>query len=239
MRATKAIFKKEFKSTAANPESLMMFIIYPAVAFVMTMLLDMDALPEDMRMAMPNLTTMMAAIFAGLSLIPVVSVIIARDIEKKSLRFLMMAGVKPAAYLIGIGGVIFFISFLTSIAFAFIDGFSGAYFWIFTGTMMSGVTASIILGGIIGILTKSQQSAVAISTPLSMILAFGPMIAQFNEGIARGLRFVYTQQINVVANYLNAGITDNLWQSFIIMWANVSILAVIFIFAYARRGLKD
>jgi len=249
MRNAKAIFNKQFKSTIQSPETLIQFMIFPLVAFMMGMFVDMGSVADDLRyynpaMAdamianMPNLVTMMAAMFAGMALVPAVAGIIAEDKEKKSLRFLVMAGVKPSAYLIGVGSVIFFVSIFTSLAFAFIEGFSRTDFLIFTATMLSGVAASIVLGATIGIFVNSQQSATALAMPIALVLGFGPMMAQFSDTIARVLHIFYSQQINIVVDYLNGGAAAPLWQSFAIIWGNVAVLGVLFAVVYAKKGLK-
>ena len=78
-----------------------MFLVFPAVALIMTLLIDMEDFPNN------NLfVTMMAAIFAGMGLINAVADSIAEDIERKSLRFLVIAGVKPHQYLVGTAGLL-------------------------------------------------------------------------------------------------------------------------------------
>ncbi|MCL2427217.1 MAG: ABC transporter permease [Oscillospiraceae bacterium] len=247
MRNTKAVFKKQFKDTLKNPAQLIQFIIFPLIAFVMSALIvtDFEGVPDDIAeiiaASMPtiNMVTMQATVFVGMGLITVIPGIISEDMEKKSLRFLMMAGVKPVSYLLGVSGVLFFVSFFTSIAFSFISEFSGLDFWIFTGAMMSGVAASIILGGMFGILAGNQQAASGLVLPIALILGFGPMIAQFNDTVANILHVSYTQQLNVIADYLTLGGGDTpLWQSFAIMWANVAVLGVLFALIYRKKGLK-
>jgi len=240
MRSLKAIFKKQLKDTLKNPMALMNFILFPLVAFAMKSFMDVEGIPEEMLANMPNMATMMAVVFAGMGLIPAVAGVIAEDIENKSLRFLMMAGVKPASYLLGIGSVTFFLSIFTAAAFGFIGEFTGGELWIFTASIMSGVAASIVLGATIGILTKNQQTATALSMPVAMVLGFGPMMAQFNDTLASTLHIFYTQQLNVVTDYLNFGVTGTpLWQSFAIIWANVVVLGILFTIAYKKKGLKD
>ncbi|MCL2373496.1 MAG: ABC transporter permease [Defluviitaleaceae bacterium] len=252
MRAVKAVFKKQFKSSVQNPEMLIQFLIFPFMAFMMTRFVGTDAMMDDilyfapyigqdffdaMAANMPNLVTMMAGMFAGMALIPAVAGIIAEDKEKTSLRFLIMAGVKPSAYLVGVGSVILFVSALTSLAFAFVGEFRGMDFAIFMGAMLSGVTASIVLGAAIGIISKGQQSATALAMPIAMVLGFGPMMAQFNDNVARALNIFYSQQINIIADYITIGTDTPLWQSFAIMWANILVLAILFAIVYAKKGL--
>jgi len=245
VRNFKAIFKKQFKDTMANMGVLLNFILYPAMAWLMSAFAmpNFVGLPEDiaamLRASTPNMAIMMAVMFAGMAIIPSVTGFIAEDIEKKNLRFLNMAGLKPAPYLLGIGSVTFFLSIFSAVAFGFISGFSGQGFWIFVLLLLSGVTASIVLGAIIGILSKNQQQATSLSFPAAMVFGFGPVLAMFNPNIARYLHPFFTQQLNVVANQLTFGTSDTpLWHSFAIIWANIAVFGVLFAIVYAKKGLK-
>ncbi|MDR2546087.1 MAG: ABC transporter permease [Lachnospiraceae bacterium] len=258
MMGFKAIFKKQMKVFAQSPEVLIQFAIFPFLAFIITVLIDFEAMgagmeelpgmsvelavmiSEMMAGNMPNMVTMQATLFAGMALIPAVAGFIAEDIEKKRLRFLMMAGVKPASYLLGVGIAVAIIAFVSTVAFAFIGEFSGVDFWIFTGAMMSGVAGSIMLGATIGILTKNQQAATALAMPAALVFGFLPMIAQFADGLARWLHPLYTQQLNVVADRLNGiSVDTQLWQSFAIMWVNVLVLGILFAVVYRAKGVRD
>jgi len=231
MRSIKAIFIKQAKDMIKNFSVLIMFIIFPLVAFVMTNLVggQIEGMPESF------FTTMMASIFVGMSLIMSASAVIAEDRENKSLRFLVIAGVKPHSYLLGIGGVIFTASFFTSVIFGFIGRFNQSEFLSFVIIMLSGSIASILLGAIIGIISNNQQAAGGLSMPLAMILGFGPMVAVFNEKAEKLFKIFYTQQINAVVNDFSAGIKGPL----MIIWLNIAVLAVLFIIAYKKKGLRN
>lgn len=244
MRSVKAVFNKQYKSVMNSPETLIQFAIFPFLAFMMARFVNLDVegvpyyIAELIQANQPNMVTMQAVMFAGMALIPSVAGIIAEDIEKKSLRFLVMAGVKPVAYLVGIGSVMLAIALVPSVAFAWIAGYSGQEFALFTAAMMSGVAASIVMGATVGILAGNQQSATAISMPLAMVFGFGPMMAQFIEPFERVLRITYTQQLNIVADYFDQIVDTPLWQSFAIMWANVAVLGIVFAVVYAKKGMK-
>jgi len=237
MRSVKAVFKKQAKDMLKNTSVLITFVIFPIVAFVMTEFVARGNydMPDTM------FVTMMAGIFIGMGLIQSACGIIAEDREKKSLRFLVMAGVKPMSYLIGIGGVIIIAALVTSLAFAFIGGlisFDGGFvpheLAAFMAVMMSGAVASIILGAVIGIFSKNQQSALGLSLPFALVLGFGPLLAQFNERIESLIGIFYTQQINVVMNDFSTGLA----QPLLVIWLNIAVLAVVFAFAYGKKGLK-
>lgn len=231
MRSVKAIFIKQAKDMTKNFSVLIMFIIFPVVAFGMTRFVASgnESIPDTF------FTMLMASIFVGMALVQSTCAVIAEDREKKSLRFLVIAGVKPLSYLLGIGGVIFVAGTLASLAFGFIGGFGREEFIAFMAIMLSGTIASIILGATIGIYSKNQQAATGLSMPVAMVLGFGPMVAEFNESVERVFGIFYTQQINVVVNDFSTGLGAPL----IIIWLNIAVLAVLFVFAYAKKGLRS
>jgi len=229
MSATKAIFVKQLKDTYNNMGVLIQFAIFPLVALAMTVFVARgdDYMPDTM------FVNMMSAAFAGMALIPTVANIVAEDKEKKSLRFLAMAGLKPASYILGVGGVMFVASMVPVVAFAFIGGLEGNTLRNFVAIMMSGVAASIMLGLSIGILAKNQQAAAGLAMPIAMLLGFGPMISDFNETVHEVMLFFYTQQFNEVNNN-----PDALTRPFLVMGANILVLVVFFSIVYKKKGLK-
>ncbi len=230
MRSVKAIFIKQAKDMLKNPMILVQFIIYPAVAFIMTELIAKSNpdIPSNI------FVTMMAAIFAGMALILSMSGIIAEDVERKSLRMLVMAGVKPQEYLLGAGGFILLAGITVSAVFGLIGVFTGLELVKFLAVMVTGIVASIILGAVIGILAKNQQMATAIATPVAMILGFTPMIASFNGTVEKMASVLYTQQLNVIVNDYSANFTKALAVNGI----NILVLLILFIFIYRRKGLR-
>ena len=251
MKHIKAIFKKQVKDIMKNMGVIIQFLIFPVVAYVMTVMVarsDIFAAQEAaegvMAFAMTDtmFVTMFSAIFVGMALIPVACGIIAEDKERKSLRFLVMAGVKPSSYLLGIGGVIFVLSLPPSFAFALMAKFQSAEFWLFIVAMMSGVVASTLLGLSIGILTNNQQAATGLAMPVALILGFGPMIGMFNETVKTVFSIFYTQQLDVLISSFTSissyQIETNFFQAFGIIWANIAVLTVVFVVAFTKKGLK-
>ena len=211
-----------------NPMVLVMFLVFPAVAFIMTHLVNIDDLPANL------FVTMMAAIFAGMGLITSASDVIAEDIERKSLRFLIIAGVKPHQYLIGTGGFYLFAGTVASLVFALIGDFTAMETMKFLAVMISGVATSILLGAVIGMLSQNRQSATAMGTPVAVLVGFTPMIAAFNETVAKVAGVLYTQQINVIVNDFSA----SLYRPLLVILSNIIVLATLFIIAYKKKGLK-
>jgi len=231
MKVIKAIFTKQAKDMFKNPSVLIMFVLFPVVAFIMTTFVK---IPENELFSGDMFVTMMASVFAGMGLITAVASVIAEDIERKSLRFLVIAGVKPHQYLLGIGGFFLLAATVTSLIFALIGGFTGAEFAKFIIIMVSGTAASILLGAKIGMWSKNAQAAGGLAMPFAIIVGFVPMIAGFNETVEKFAGILYTQQINVIVNDFEASIVKPL----AVIAANIAVLTVFFVIAYKKKGLK-
>jgi ABC-2 type transport system permease protein len=230
MRSIGTIFIKQAKDMIKNPSVLVMFVVFPAVALIMTLMVakPSEEIPSNL------FVTMMAAIFVGMGLITSMSAIIAEDIEKKSLRLLVIAGVKPHEYLIGVGGFILLAGTITSMVFAVIGDFTSIEFIKFLIVLIMGAAASIVLGATVGILSKNQQAATALGMPVAMILGFTPMIAAYNETVEKIASVMYTQQLNVVVNDFSANFT----KAIAVIGVNIMVLTVLFVIAYRKRGLR-
>ena len=230
MNSARAIFIKQLRDTLKNRMVLLQFIVLPIMALAMTELVAKasDTIPDTM------FVTMFAAMFVGMTPLVMANTIIAEDRERKSLRFLVMAGVKPYEYLLGIGGFVLLVCSLISVVFGLIGGFSGLDFVKFIAVLVLGAAASALLGSAIGILSRNQQAAAAVGTPVFMVLAFTPMIAQFNTSAARFASVLYTQQVNLLVNDFSLGAA----KPFLIILANIAVLAALFALVYNKKGLR-
>ena len=231
MKNAKAIFVKQAKDMLGNPISLLPFIIFPAVALIMTLFVK---IPENEYYSENMFVTMMAAIFAGFGLLQSGSAVVSEDIEKKSLRFLVIAGVKPHEYLLGTGGFLLTVGMAASAVFGLIGGFTGGDFLRFFAVMAASCAASITLGTTIGILTKNQQAAAGATVPIAVILGFTPMIANFNGTVEKLAGVLYTQQLNVIVNDFSA----NFAKAMLTIGINIAVLLVLFVLVYKKKGLK-
>jgi ABC-2 type transport system permease protein len=229
MNVIKAIFIKQLKDMSKNPMVLVMFLVFPGVAFLVTIFM-----PENDMMPANMIVNMMAAIFAGMGLITAVSAVISEDIEQRSLRFLIIAGVKPYQYLIGTSGVFLIAGAIVSVVFVLIGSFSGIQIVRFLAVMITGTAASIMLGTVIGMWSKNSQTATSLGMPVAVIVGFAPMLANFNETIERFAGVLYTQQINVVTNDYVAGLAIPM----LVIAANIAVFITLFIVAYRIKGLK-
>jgi len=229
MNTVNAIFVKQSKDMFRNIGVLVMFVVFPLVALAMTHLVTMPGPTGDM------FASQMAAMFIGMALIMSMSTIIAEDRENNSLRFLVIAGVKPMSYMVGIGGVVFVASIFTSIAFWLIGGSGTGLLPRFMSVMLSGAIASILFGAILGLLAKNQQAATGLAMPIGMVLGLGPMAAQFNEYVDMVFSVFYTHQVSLIVN--NPG--GNLSRPLATIWINIAVLAIVFAIVYNKKGRRN
>ena len=229
MNSIKAIYIKQLMDAIKNSGVLIQFIIHPAMAFMMTNVFDMGmpGMPESF------FVTMFAGMFVGMGMVAAIAPAIAEDRERNSLRFLLMAGVKSHEYLLGIGGAFFTFSLAGCVAFAVLmPGASITQMLVMAFSMMLGCIASILLGAIIGMLSKNEQEAMSISSIAGLIISFGPFIANIsqNDTLQRIFRVLYTM------NFVDADVrmADAL-ESFGIILANVVVLALVFTWVYGKN----
>ena len=225
MNATKAIFIRQLNDFPKNMSVSMMYIMWPALAFLMAQVMGYYAAPQ---------IAMFAGMFVGSTPMIAIANTVAEDNEYKSLRFLVMAGVKPWQYLFGLMGSVLMLCALSVAAFVFIGEFTGAHLTQFLIVSALSCLASAILGGAIGIFAKNVQQASVIYTPAMMLLMFAPMLSMFNETIQQIAQFVFSYQVLQIVLNPDADFT----RALIIIAANIVALLAFFIVAYQRKGLK-
>ena len=229
MKSAVAIFIKQVQDILKNKGVLLQAITFPTMAFVLTNFVD---LPHDIPDSM--FISLFAIMFIGLVVISNSATIIAEDRERKSLRFLMMAGVKSHQYLMGIGGVLLVFALAVGSLFTMMmPGFSLMERLIFLGSLMLGAIASILLGAIIGMFAKNEQSSVSLSMTMGMVMGFGPMVAAFNETTGRMFSIFYT--MNFIYHF---GEYSNKGRSLSVILINITALVVVFAWVYGKRGLR-
>ena len=236
MRAISAIFTKQLNDFPKNISVAFLYVMYPILAAVMTFFIPVE---EGMQAGFFTIT--FAMMFVGST--PMISVAntIAEDNEYKSLRFLVMAGVKPQQYMMGLGAFVMIASLLPIAAFALIGSMTMEVLVVFIPVALLGCVASLILGGVVGIFSKNVQQCAALYTPLMLVISFIPFLATFNEAIETIAQVLFTHHILLIfADAAGAAMPGNysLTMSMGIIGANVAVFAILFVVAYRKKGLK-
>ena len=226
------IFQKQIKDTFKNKSVLIQFLMFPIMAVIME-----NAIPlEDMAMPKHFFVKMFSAMFVGMAPLVSTSAIIAEEKEQNTLRALIMSNITPFQYLLGIGSYVLVLCMLGSVVFAVCGGYSGAGLVQFLLTMAVGILISILFGSLIGIISKNQMAATSLTVPLMMVFSFLPMLAMFNESIAKVAKFVYSEQVYRLIH----GIGDiaPTAETLIILAANAFLAFTLFLIAYKKKSLE-
>ena len=237
MRAAKSIFIKQLNDLPKNVSILLLYIMYPGMALMMTTFLDDN-----------SFVVTFAMMFVGGTPLVTVANSIAEDVEYKSLRFLMIAGVKPHQYMLGLGGFTLILAIPTLAVFGLIGGYGPEAFAVFMLLSLLGCIPSAILGAVVGIFSKNVQQSSAIYTPLMIIIGFLPFISLFNETVQRLAYPLFTQQIFMRiaditffgsgVDYEATYVTQDFINSVLIILGNIVVFGLLFIIAYKKKGLK-
>ncbi len=191
-----ALFYKQVKDVFKNLPILVLFIVYPIIAVVMT-----QAMKEQLDMG-----SFFISIFATMHCVftPIVatSSIITEEKEMNTLRVLIMSNVNLREYLLSIGGFVLISTLLSGTVFLFLDGMPSLESSLqFLSAIALSCLISIIVGVCIGLFSKNAAAANGLSVPFGMVFAFLPMLSNFNKGIEAVSKFTFSQQIS----YLLAG----------------------------------
>jgi ABC-2 type transport system permease protein len=211
-----ALFHKQVKDVFKNLPVLVLFIVYPVIAVIMTQAMKDQA---DMGSFFVSIFATMHCVFT-----PIVATasIITEEKEKNTLRVLIMSNVNLREYLISIGGFILIADLLTSGIFLFLIDLTSEQMILILAAIAIGSLISIILGVCIGLFSKNAAAANGLAVPFGMVFAFLPMLAGFNKGIEAVSKFTFGQQIS----YLLGGKTINTF-GIIVLCANFIVLLVI------------
>ena len=228
-----AIFKKQLKETMKNKVTLLQFVLFPVMAFILT---EFVAKANN---DLPNnyFVIMFSTMYAGLVPLVNMATIVSEEREKYSLKMLIMCNVKPFQYLVGVGFYVLIFCTFGGVAFAFIGGYEGLEILRFVLVMVLSSLSSLLLGSAIGIYSKNQGAATALAMPLAMITGFVPMISMFNEKFASISKILYTQQMSFMINDLS--LPNLSFDRFLIIGINMILFLVMFIYMYSRIDLKE
>ena len=197
MNNTIAIFKKQLKDTLKNMAVLIQFVMFPIMTLIMNNAIKMQDMPENF------FVNLFAAMYIGMAPLISISSIIAEEKEKNTLRVLIMSNVKPHEYLLGIGSYVWFACMLGSIVICTAGGYNLQISIVFMGIMAIGILTSLLIGAIIGIVSKSQMMATSIAVPIMIVFSFVPMLSMFNSRIEQIAKILYSEQISRMLGQIN------------------------------------
>ncbi|KMZ55571.1 ABC transporter permease [Dorea sp. D27] len=224
-----AVWKKQMKDTLKNKAVLIQFVMFPVLSVIMQNSIKIEG------MSGRYFVILFATMYVGMAPLTAVASIISEEKEKNTLRELLMANVKAAEYLLGIGLGIFVCCMLGAVVFALAGQYTGRDMADFLLVMAAGIVISLLLGAVIGISCRNQVTEVSVSVPVMLVFSFLPMLASFNEKIAAVSKYAFSQQIS---NYMSA-VGDSAAKdgNLVVILCNAGIFAVLFGVVYRKCRL--
>lgn len=228
MKTSLAIWNKQCKDTLRNFPTLIILIIYPIVAFIMISAMRVQDGANEMFLAM---FATMHCCFA-----PAVTAanMLAEEKEKGTLRSLILSGVSRVNYLASTALFVMAAVMLTGGTFLLMDRFGSEYILRFWAAMLCGTVISTLLGLCIGIDSQNVAAANGMAVPVGLAITLIPMLAQFNDGIAKIARWLYSGQISMI---LRNGETVSL-RAIVTCLVYLSVLWLTLLLLFRKKGLE-
>lgn len=228
MKVIRTIFEKQLKDTLKNKTILIQFVMMP----IMTIIFNSIIKNADENFFI----RIFASMFVGMAPLTSVAAVIAEEKEKNTLRVLLLSGVKPWQYFTAVGGYIWLACMVGAGIMCLAGKYAGKEAVFFMGIMAVGILVSVLIGATIGVFAKHQMSATSLTIPIMMVFSFLPMLAAFNDKIAKVAKFTYTEQINrLIGQIGDLSVTK---ENLLVIAGNTLIALVLFFLAYRKRGLK-
>lgn len=225
----KAIIIKQFKDILKNKSIIVQFVMFPVMSIVLTSSVSVSDIPGQ------YFVILFASMYVGMAPIIVLSNIIGEEKENGSLRMLLMSNVKPLEYILGISFSVMIICILGLFVMAIAGGYLGFELVNFVIIGSIGMIISILLGSIIGLVSKNQMMANSLSVPAMLICSFVPMLSMFNQHIKDFGQFLYTQQINQLFTMIP--INEFPIKAMLIIMGNLIVLLIIYIRIFSKRKI--
>lgn len=229
MRKIRTIFIKQLKDTVKNKAVLIQFILFPVMAVIMENAIDIADMPEHF------FVLLFSSMYVGMAPLTCVSAIISEEKETGTLGMLRMSNVRAWEYLAGIGIYVFALCMVGGVVLAWTGEYKGRDMGAFLLVMAGGVLISMLIGAVIGLVSKNQMSGISVSVPVTMVFAFLPMLSMFNEKIRDIAKFVYSYEVQDALGRI--GETEGLGEMFregrpLVLALNLLIAGILFGFAY-------
>lgn len=229
MKNITAIFIKQLKDTFKNKTIFIQYVMFPVLAVIMERSIHIEGMPERF------FVNLFAVMYCGMAPLVCMGAILSEEKERNTLRVLLMSGVKPMEYLIGVGSYLWIICMLGACVFCWTGQYTGAAAVAFLLVMAVGILVSILIGAAIGTWSRNQMMATSIVVPVMLVFSFLPMLSTFNEQIEHVARFTYSQQLQVLLNSIGA--LEISGENCIVILANGLLAVLFFWFAYRKAGL--
>ncbi|MBP3325136.1 MAG: ABC transporter permease [Coprococcus sp.] len=222
----RAILWKQLKDTVKNKTILIQFIMFPCMTVIMEKAVHIQGMTEHF------FANLFAVMYIGMAPLTSIAALISEEKEKNTLRVLQMCNVKAFEYLLGNAIYIVSVCMIGSLVIGLAGGYTGIELLYFMVISFLGHNISVLLGAMIGLISRNQMAATSVSVPVMMIFSFLPMLSMFNQTIRNIAKYIYSEQLFVLINSLDR-IHINV-ENIMILLCNIVIITALFLVTYRR-----
>lgn len=221
-----AILWKQLKDTVKNKTVLIQFIMFPCMTIIMENVMNIQGMPEHF------FAGLFAIMYIGMAPLTSIAAVMSEEKEKNTLRVLQMCNVTAFEYLIGNAIYIVSVCMVGSLVIGVAGRYTGLALFYFLLISFLGHNISMLLGAMIGLISKNQMAATSVSIPVMMVFSFLPMLSMFNGTIKNIAKYIYSEQLSILINSLDR-IHINA-ENVMILLCNIGIIVALFLVANRR-----
>lgn len=226
-----AVFKKTLKDMLRNRRQLLLFLIFPLMAYLF------NATIEEGKEIFPLTFLPMNVMFCSIN---IMAAVISEEKEKGTLRCLMFANVKPIEYFIGNGIFVLLVTAISSSLFIPLIDISGINYLYFYGFLILSSICSMVLGATIGISVKNQMAANGLCAPVTILVGMLPTFGAMNESLKSVSKLFYsTRFADTVSEIINKFAVTIDYKIILTYVVNFIICITIFSIVYKKKKLDD
>lgn len=228
-----ALCIKEFRDLKKNINVSIMWI-FPLLLSFLYSSFNKGQMGEDTFLSMT--LNMNCSMIASL----IMAMMISEEKEKNTLRTLMLSGISPMEFLAGKAIITFVISTIINILVFVIGGISHKYFIPFLIVGLILLISMIILGAVIGIISKNQMETGTLGIPIIAIFFMLPNLAAANKTIKSIANFLPTYHSNLLIKNMFKG--DSLLNGkfhFLVLFVWIIIACLVFAYIYKKKMLDN
>ena len=231
----KALTKKEFKDFFKNMNVSLMCIL-PIILVLLFVNMQKTNQSQDYdQFQVLNLGLSINLVFVSTFAI---SMLIAEEKEKNTLRTLMLSSVRPLEFLIGKAIVILTFSILSNAVIYMIVGLETVYLISYLLWTILVTFIMMLIGGILGLVAKSQMSTSILGLPVIFGFMIIPLFSQVNESFESLSKLLPNYNLNIILiQVINGQGYQNILASLtpIIIWTILALFG--FVYTYNKKRI--
>lgn len=222
----RALFKKDMKDALKNGNVLLLAAL-PLLFTALYRFMSIDGMQMDGDFVMT------LGLLMTLTMLPVatISMMIAEEKEKNTLRTLMLSNVSAAEFLISKALTIYLVMLVVDLAIFFLTGQPIGTLPRFVLVTSLTSISMILLGALIGIISRNQMSTGMYSAPVMLVLLLPAVFATISEGFRTVAQFIPSYAMMELISNSSAGMLRPLLV--IIGWTVA--MAALFAVVYRRK----